>query len=71
MSPIPPHLDFVECSICAAKPGSPTLCRSCLHNRDAIYQLWKAMNPPTLMQRLRRKIAGMFSRAAAALYVRP
>jgi hypothetical protein len=24
---------FMECSICSAKPGSPTLCPSCLRNR--------------------------------------
>ena len=32
-------IDSMECSICAAKPGSPTLCRSCLHNRDMITKL--------------------------------
>jgi len=26
--------DFVECIDCAAKPGSPTLCRECLARRD-------------------------------------
>ena len=25
--------DFMECATCAAKPGSPQLCASCLHNR--------------------------------------
>lgn len=29
-------MDFVECATCAAKPGSPTLCASCLHNRAVI-----------------------------------
>lgn len=29
-------LAFVECAICGAKPGSPDLCESCLHNRHAI-----------------------------------
>ena len=28
--------DFVECPACAAKPGSPYLCPSCLTNRDTI-----------------------------------
>ncbi len=27
---------FRECEICAAKPGSPTLCQSCLNNRSAL-----------------------------------
>lgn len=30
------HPKFVECESCAAKPGSPYLCRSCLHNRATI-----------------------------------
>lgn len=29
-------LDFQECATCAAKPGCPTLCASCLHNRAVI-----------------------------------
>jgi hypothetical protein len=28
--------DFQECAECAAKPGSPPLCPSCLHNRELI-----------------------------------
>lgn len=28
--------EFRECAACAAKPGSPTLCPSCLHNRAVI-----------------------------------
>lgn len=31
-----PDLVFVECAVCAAKPGSPQLCVSCLSNRTAI-----------------------------------
>jgi len=31
--------EFAECADCAAKPGSPTLCRACLHNRATINQL--------------------------------
>jgi len=31
--------DFQECSECAAKPGSPILCSSCLHNRRLIANL--------------------------------
>lgn len=30
---------FAECATCAAKPGSPTLCRACLHNRTTINEL--------------------------------
>lgn len=30
---------FTECATCAAKPGSPTLCSACLHNREAIHRL--------------------------------
>ena len=28
--------EFTECQACAAKPGSPTMCTSCLNNREAI-----------------------------------
>ncbi len=31
--------DFKECSECASKPGMPTLCESCLHNRTLIERL--------------------------------
>ena len=31
--------EFAECSSCAAKPGSPTLCPACLHNRATINKL--------------------------------
>ncbi len=30
---------FMECSDCASKPGMPTLCKSCLHNRGVIARL--------------------------------
>lgn len=30
---------FRECDTCSAKPGSPTLCSGCLHNRDLIISL--------------------------------
>lgn len=30
---------FRECSVCARQSGSPTLCPSCLHNRDVINRL--------------------------------
>lgn len=31
--------EFAECAACAAKPGFPSLCRACLHNRATINQL--------------------------------
>ena len=31
--------EFAECESCAAKPGSPTLCPACLHNRTTINEL--------------------------------
>lgn len=37
-------VEFMECSVCAVKPGSPTLCPSCLYNRDVAEQLNKANN---------------------------
>lgn len=27
---------FIECDTCRALPGSPALCRGCLHNRRAL-----------------------------------
>ena len=33
--------EFVECDSCAKKPGSPTLCGGCLHNRNVAAQLMK------------------------------
>lgn len=37
-------LEFKKCAACAAKPGSPILCISCLHNRETIAQLEAAGN---------------------------
>jgi hypothetical protein len=34
--------EFMECDTCRAKPGSPTLCHGCLHNRDVISQYRRA-----------------------------
>jgi len=31
--------EFKECDTCAAKPGSPVLCATCLHNRSVISKL--------------------------------
>ena len=32
----PDDTEFVECDVCRAKSGSPTLCNVCLHNRRLI-----------------------------------
>lgn len=32
-------MSFRECAACAAKPGAPILCESCLHNRALIEKL--------------------------------
>lgn len=37
--PEPAPVGFVECDTCHAKPGSPTLCAGCFHNRDLIEKL--------------------------------
>lgn len=37
----PSSLNFQECGECAKKPGSPTLCASCFHNRKEIDHLEK------------------------------
>jgi len=34
---------FVECDTCRAKPGSPTLCYGCLHNREIICSLHREL----------------------------
>jgi len=36
----------MECDTCRAKPGSPTLCLGCLHNRNVIEQLEKLVAKP-------------------------
>lgn len=33
------NFEFEECPECSKKPGTPTLCRSCIHNRDTIQTL--------------------------------
>jgi hypothetical protein len=38
-----PVTTFKECESCAAKPGSPTLCAACLHNRTTIDRLLAAL----------------------------
>lgn len=32
-------IEFMECEECSAKPGTPALCKSCLHNRGVISNL--------------------------------
>lgn len=32
-------IEFAECTACVDKPGSPTLCAACLHNRTTINKL--------------------------------
>lgn len=34
---------FVECDVCASKPGTPTLCDSCYTNRGVIEELENAV----------------------------
>jgi hypothetical protein len=36
-------IEFRECASCAAKPGAPTLCAACLHNRATINRLIAAL----------------------------
>lgn len=36
------NYEFIECETCAAKPGMPTLCKGCLHNRTVIDRLNKS-----------------------------
>lgn len=40
---------FMECAECRAKPGSPTLCPACLHNRRVISDLLVARKVQTDM----------------------
>lgn len=38
------NLEFKECGICNAKPGSPALCESCLSNRKTISDLHRMIS---------------------------
>ncbi len=40
--------EFIECDICRVKPGSPTLCSSCLSNRQTISDLRALINSPEI-----------------------
>lgn len=43
--------DYKECADCASKPGSPTLCESCLHNRRVVGELQREVR--RLQERVR------------------
>lgn len=45
--------EFRECPVCQAKPGTPELCESCLHNRDTIARLTARLDDRE--ERLREK----------------
>lgn len=32
-------IQYKECKACSEKPGSPTLCEACFHNRSIVNQL--------------------------------
>src|SRR5262245_29303195 len=52
----PESLKFQECAACAAKPGMPVLCPSCLHNRAVISALQERLPPgDTFLSRLRNQ----------------
>lgn len=36
------ELNFMECSVCKSKPGTPQLCESCLNNRAVISRFKEA-----------------------------
>jgi hypothetical protein len=42
---MPKRLEFNECDTCRVKPGSPTLCSGCLHNRAVIEELRSQVSP--------------------------
>lgn len=49
---------FVECAACAAKPGSPTLCASCVANRGEISRLTSELKDERMRnEALRRGLA--------------
>lgn len=47
-----PELEFMECDTCRAKPGSPLLCRGCIHNRAAMSALAEQSIPSMMRIRL-------------------
>jgi hypothetical protein len=47
---------FMECAECAAKPGSPSLCAACLHNRGIADELNRLFAAAALVHELRLTI---------------
>jgi hypothetical protein len=43
------EINFVECDTCAAKTGTPLLCRGCLNNRAAITLLGRRADDAAVM----------------------
>jgi hypothetical protein len=54
-------IDFIECDTCRAKPGSPTLCWGCLHNRQLIS--WQQGKIAELEGRLEAALHGVPAQA--------
>jgi hypothetical protein len=56
---------FMECAECRSKPGSPTLCPSCLHNRTLVSKLSAALKTQDSMAQenedLWREVAALAS----------
>lgn len=50
----PRGLKFWECDLCAAKPGTPSLCEACLHNRELIVWLNEQRDRNIAKERTRR-----------------
>ena len=57
---------FWECATCRVKPGSPTLCDSCLHNRLVVSKLnarsktaWKFWDKITTRTPIKHSCAGV------------
>ena len=44
-------VEFLECGECKTKPGSPTLCYACLHNRGVASRLRKALKDIQILKR--------------------
>lgn len=53
--------EFVECPQCDAKPGSPTLCPSCLSNRGTISRLNERIEELEAALAIITKTAGLVS----------
>jgi len=52
------HYEFLECDACDSKPGTPPLCRGCLHNRETISAAKQQMDALTeKVKKLRNTLA--------------